>query len=523
MAKTIVGLEVTEESVRAAEVSLGRKPQLIAYGEVPLPPEAARDSEVLDPGAVAVALRQLWTGARFKSKDVVLGVASRRILVREYTTQAMRPDLLREALPYQVQDLLPVPASQAVLDFYPLVPAGRSGLGAARRRRGGEHRADHRDALSSEAARAGRRPRRVRARPRHRAARAARRDGRDGEHRRPHDAGRRRARRRAAVRATAADRRRHAPRVATAVDEVCAEPALEYACRDRHRARVARCAPQPHPASPISPLDCAARSRSSRAARTRTPLSQVFVTGAGAAAEGVHAGARRRDRHADARRYGRRRRRDVGAPLPGELGLNLVSTVGIALGEVALMAASLAPAFAGLPRVNLMPRSEVARRERDKLVRRWVWVVFGAILVALLIIAGAFWLKFVGRPAARRRAGADERAARRDRLALGGEPGAGDRGRAHRLPHRGDGHGPRMDAGARQGHRRPSRRHDPHRLRPRRRRRAPGRGPDARTGPRRDGLDRQPDTHSTSSRSSGRCAASRACSTPTDSRSRRAR
>lgn len=124
MAKTIVALEVTEESVRAAELSLGRKPQLIAYGEVPLPPEAARDSEVLDAGTVAVALRQLWTGARFKSKDVVLGVASRRILVREYTTQAMRPDLLREALPYQVQDLLPVPASQAVLDFYPLSQEG---------------------------------------------------------------------------------------------------------------------------------------------------------------------------------------------------------------------------------------------------------------------------------------------------------------------------------------------------------------------------------------------------------------
>ncbi|MBW9120594.1 pilus assembly protein PilM [Microbacterium trichothecenolyticum] len=124
MGKTIVGLEVTEESVRAAEISLGRRPQLVAYGEVPLPPEAARDSEVLDPGAVAVALRQLWTGAKFKSKDAVLGVASRRILVREYSTQAMRPDLLREALPYQVQDLLPVPASQAVLDFFPLSQEG---------------------------------------------------------------------------------------------------------------------------------------------------------------------------------------------------------------------------------------------------------------------------------------------------------------------------------------------------------------------------------------------------------------
>jgi hypothetical protein len=41
-----------------------------------------------------------------------------------------------------------------------------------------------------------------------------------------------------------------------------------------------------------------------------------------------------------------------------------------------------------------MPRSEVARRERDKLVRLWVWVVLGAIVVALLIIAGSFAFKF---------------------------------------------------------------------------------------------------------------------------------
>ncbi|MHC3000390.1 type IV pilus biogenesis protein PilM [Microbacterium sp. HJ5] len=124
MAKTVIGLEVTEESVRAAEVTIGRAPQLVACGEVPLPPDAAKDSEILDSGAVAVALRQLWAGAKFQGKHVTLGVASRRILVREYTTQSMKPELLRDALPFQVQDLLPVPASQAVLDFFPLAEHG---------------------------------------------------------------------------------------------------------------------------------------------------------------------------------------------------------------------------------------------------------------------------------------------------------------------------------------------------------------------------------------------------------------
>lgn len=119
MARTIVGLEITEESVRAVEVTAGRNPTLVAAGEVPLPADAARDAEVLDPDAVAVAIRQLWSRAGISGKRVVLGIGSRRVLVREYSTQAMKPELLRQSLPFQVQDLLPVPVSQAVLDFYP--------------------------------------------------------------------------------------------------------------------------------------------------------------------------------------------------------------------------------------------------------------------------------------------------------------------------------------------------------------------------------------------------------------------
>ena len=124
MAASHVGVEITEESVRAVEVTTGRNPKVIAYGEAPLPPDAAKDSEVVDEGAVAVAIRQLWQGARIKAKTATLGIASRRVLVREYTTTAMPPDVLRKALPFQVQDLLPVPVNQAVLDYYPTAQSG---------------------------------------------------------------------------------------------------------------------------------------------------------------------------------------------------------------------------------------------------------------------------------------------------------------------------------------------------------------------------------------------------------------
>ena len=124
MTRPVIGLEITEESVRAVEVRTGRTPVLLAAGSVPLPPDAAHDSEVLDADAVSLAVRQLWARAGFKSRSVILGLGSRRILVREYTTQAMAPRLLRQALPFQVQDLLPVPIDQAVLDFYPASQSG---------------------------------------------------------------------------------------------------------------------------------------------------------------------------------------------------------------------------------------------------------------------------------------------------------------------------------------------------------------------------------------------------------------
>ena len=124
MASTLVGLEITEESVRAVEIRRGKAPVIIAAGEIALPQEAARDSEVVDRDVVAMALRQLWSTFGIKGREVTLGVGSRRILVREYTTQAMAPEMLRQALPYQVQDLLPVPANQAVLDFYPVSRTG---------------------------------------------------------------------------------------------------------------------------------------------------------------------------------------------------------------------------------------------------------------------------------------------------------------------------------------------------------------------------------------------------------------
>jgi hypothetical protein len=52
-------------------------------------------------------------------------------------------------------------------------------------------------------------------------------------------------------------------------------------------------------------------------------------------------------------------------------------------------------ALAGVPSVNLMPRPEVERRERLTLSRTWALIAIAALVVGVLIIGGAFAIKFV--------------------------------------------------------------------------------------------------------------------------------
>ena len=119
--RTAIGLDVGTSGVRAAELSFGKRGvTLEKFGQVALAPGVVRDGEVLDPGALADALRQLWTHTGFSHKLVALGIANQRVVVRQVELPWLPPRELKASLPFQVQDYLPMPVDQAVLDFHPV-------------------------------------------------------------------------------------------------------------------------------------------------------------------------------------------------------------------------------------------------------------------------------------------------------------------------------------------------------------------------------------------------------------------
>lgn len=120
--KSVIGLDIGSTAVRAVELSAGKKskPNLIRFNEVLLPVGAVSRGEVLDPGSVADALKELWSGGNFKSKDVVLGTGNQHVLVRDLTVPKMSLKAIRDSLPSQVQSLLQMTLDDSILDFYPI-------------------------------------------------------------------------------------------------------------------------------------------------------------------------------------------------------------------------------------------------------------------------------------------------------------------------------------------------------------------------------------------------------------------
>jgi type IV pilus assembly protein PilM len=127
-ATTLVGLDIGSTSIRAVEATIGKEqPVIDNFGQVFLPPGTVIGGVIKDGRVVTTALRQLWTSHTFTTKNVVLGVTHQQVVVREIEIARLPQKELRQALPFLVRDVLPLPVDEALLDFYPLEDRKASG------------------------------------------------------------------------------------------------------------------------------------------------------------------------------------------------------------------------------------------------------------------------------------------------------------------------------------------------------------------------------------------------------------
>jgi type IV pilus assembly protein PilM len=118
---TVIGLDIGSMSIRATEVRRGKAgPAVANFGAVPLPAGTVKGGVIVDDKAVTAALKQLWHGAKFRTRRVILGVTNRQAVVRTISVSNLPARELRKSLPFQVRDMLPLAVEKSLLDFHPL-------------------------------------------------------------------------------------------------------------------------------------------------------------------------------------------------------------------------------------------------------------------------------------------------------------------------------------------------------------------------------------------------------------------
>jgi type IV pilus assembly protein PilM len=116
----VVGLDIQPGFVAAVQARVNGSVLAERASSAALSADTIRDGEVADVGALTDALRELFASSGL-SRRVRLGVANQRTVLRtlELPPVTERKELAA-AVNFQAQDQVPMPLSNAVMDFHPL-------------------------------------------------------------------------------------------------------------------------------------------------------------------------------------------------------------------------------------------------------------------------------------------------------------------------------------------------------------------------------------------------------------------
>jgi type IV pilus assembly protein PilM len=114
----LIGLDIGTTAVRAAEIVTGKDGRsLVRFAQIGLPAASAPDGEIADPMAVTASIKEAMTRGGFRTRKVGIGVANQKVVVRQIELPHMEEADLRSSLQFQVQEFIPIPVEDAILDF----------------------------------------------------------------------------------------------------------------------------------------------------------------------------------------------------------------------------------------------------------------------------------------------------------------------------------------------------------------------------------------------------------------------
>jgi type IV pilus assembly protein PilM len=116
--KGLVGLDIGSSAVKAIELKpAGKGYKVGAIGVEPVPPDSIVDGAIMDSGAVADAVRRLFTNKQFKAKDVAASLSGNSVIVKKITLPLMSESELAESIYWEAEQYIPFDIQDVNLDY----------------------------------------------------------------------------------------------------------------------------------------------------------------------------------------------------------------------------------------------------------------------------------------------------------------------------------------------------------------------------------------------------------------------
>ena len=123
--KITVGLDIGSGLIKVAVIDHSRKePELVRVAIAPLAADAIVEGEVMDPGIVAEAIKTAFANAGVSSKNVVIAVGGRDVIVKKIQIERVKEQQVRELLRWEAEQHVPFDVESVELDHQTLDPNG---------------------------------------------------------------------------------------------------------------------------------------------------------------------------------------------------------------------------------------------------------------------------------------------------------------------------------------------------------------------------------------------------------------
>jgi len=122
MSKQCIGIDIGSSAIKLVQLKVGRRELTLQnFGIEPVPPQTIVEGAVMNHGALVDAIRNLSRRIRLKGKRTAIAISGNAVILKRLTIPAMDGSALAEQMEWEVQQNIPFPRDEVVVDHAVLV------------------------------------------------------------------------------------------------------------------------------------------------------------------------------------------------------------------------------------------------------------------------------------------------------------------------------------------------------------------------------------------------------------------